>query len=88
VRCAIYLTAYRAASETANKQLNHAIFARITLRDGHVDRWEYHPPFDAIFDTTWFEYGSYVDLRGRYSNLTGQLEHLEEFNAAVRRPGT
>jgi site-specific DNA recombinase len=57
-------TAYRAASETATKQLNHAIFARITLCDGHIDRWEFQPPFDAIFDTTWFEYGTQVEVRG------------------------
>ena len=71
-------TAYRAASETTKKQPNHAIFAHITLRNGHIDQWEYHPPFDAIFDTTWFEYGTQVDLPGRCSNLTGQIESLEQ----------
>jgi site-specific DNA recombinase len=57
-------TAYRAASETAKKQLNHAIFARITLRIGHINQWEFHPPFDAFFNPTRFEYGSKVEVRG------------------------
>jgi hypothetical protein len=37
-------TAYRKASHTAKRQLNNAIFARITLRDGHIDQWEFHAP--------------------------------------------
>lgn len=38
----------RAASPT-KRQLNHAVFKRITLRDGHIHRWEFQPPFVVIF---------------------------------------
>jgi hypothetical protein len=49
-------------SHTAKRQLNHAIFARITLRNGRIDQWEFRPPFDALFNTPQFEYRIYVDL--------------------------
>ncbi|MBD0324220.1 MAG: recombinase family protein, partial [Aldersonia sp.] len=52
--------AYRAASDTTKRQLNHALFANITVRDGHIDDWQLHAPFDTLFNTTRFEYGSYV----------------------------
>jgi hypothetical protein len=54
--------AYRAATPTAKRQLNHAVFKRITLRDGHIHRWEFQPPFDVVLEPTRFEYGSYVEL--------------------------
>jgi hypothetical protein len=57
-------TAYRRASHAAKRQLNNAVFTRITLRDSHIDRWEFHPPFDVLFNTPQFEYGSLVELRG------------------------
>ena len=57
-------TAYRRASHTAKRQLNNAVFSRITLRDGHIDQWECHAPFDALFKPPQFEYGSYVEVRG------------------------
>jgi hypothetical protein len=67
-------TAYRAASETAKKQLNHGIFARIALRDGHVDQWEFHAPFDALFNPTRFEYGSKVGLTSHNANRVALIE--------------
>jgi hypothetical protein len=73
-------------SETAKKQLNHAGFVRITLRDGHIDRWEFHAPFDALFDTTRLEYGSKVDLRGRYSNYADQRERVQRAIAIMLPP--
>ena len=33
-------TAYRKASHATKRQLNHAIFARITLRNGYIHQWE------------------------------------------------
>jgi hypothetical protein len=71
--------AYRAASSTAKRQLNRALFTHITVRDGHIDAWQ----FDALFNPTQFEYGSYVDQPGRYSNLTGQFDLVRTIIAAA-----
>jgi hypothetical protein len=56
--------AYRAASSTAKRQLNHALFTHITVRDGHINDWQFHAPFDALLKPPQFEYGSLVELRG------------------------
>jgi hypothetical protein len=61
-------TAYRKASRTAKRQLNNAIFSRIALRDRHIDRWELHPPFDALFNPPRFEYGSKVEVMPLHTN--------------------
>jgi hypothetical protein len=67
-------TAHRRASHAAKRQLNHAIFARMTLRDGHIHQWEFHAPFDALFNPPRFEYGSKVGLSSHNANRTALIE--------------
>jgi hypothetical protein len=44
------------------------VFARITLRDGHIDRWEFHAPADELFNPPQFEYGSLVEVMPPHAN--------------------
>ncbi len=57
-------TAYTRAAQRHRKQLNTALFTRVTVRDGHIHGWDHHQPFQTLFNGPQFEYGSSVRREG------------------------
>ena len=43
---------------------NTAVFERLEVKDGRLSHQEYRPPFDDIFNVTWFEYETRVGAEG------------------------
>jgi hypothetical protein len=56
--------AYTRVGDRTRRLFNTSVFTRITVRDGQIAGWEFRPPFDTLFGTPRFEYGSLVELRG------------------------